>query len=111
MARTGRTLTRNTPSGIRPGRGSCGGVPDSVHRRRSVGAVPVLGPVHGGLVVVRRQLSLLVGVQYIDKCRRTCVMQWQVRCMVLFCAMPGSTANTCSATALGALIVLLLFST
>ena len=29
--------------------------------------------------------------------------------MVLFCAMPGSTANTCSATALGALVVLLFF--
>ena len=87
------------------------GAPDSVHRRRGGGAVPVLGPVHGGLVVVRRQLSLLVGVQYIDKCRCTCVMQWQVRCMVLFCAMPGSTANACSATALGALAVLLLFST
>ena len=106
MARTGGTWTCSTPSGIRPGRGSCGGAPDSVHRRRGVGAVPVLGSV-----VVQRQLSLLVGVQYIDKCRCTCVMQWQVRCMVLFCAMPGSTANTCSATALGALVVLLLFST
>ena len=51
---------------IRPERGSCGGAPDSVHRRRSVGAVPVLGQVHGGPVVVQRQLSLLVGVQYID---------------------------------------------
>ena len=47
MARTGRTLTRNTPSGIRPGRGSCGGAPDSVHRRRVVGAVPVPGQVLG----------------------------------------------------------------
>ena len=29
--------------------------------------------------------------------------------MVLFCAMPGSTADTCSATALGALVVLFFF--
>ena len=29
--------------------------------------------------------------------------------MVLFCAMPGSTANTCSATVSDALVVLLLF--
>ena len=102
MARTGRTWTRNTPSGIRPGRGSCGGAPDSVHRRRGVGAVPVPGQVLGDSSVAR-------GVQYIDKCRCTCVMRWQVRCMVLFCAMPGSTADTCSATALGALVVLLFF--
>ena len=68
MARTGGTWTCSTPSGIRPGRGSCGGAPDSVHRRRGVGAGPVLGQVHGGPVVVQRQLSLLVGVQYIDKC-------------------------------------------
>ena len=34
IARTGRTWTRSTPSGIRPGRGNCGGAPDSVHRRR-----------------------------------------------------------------------------
>ena len=66
MARTGETWTCSTPSGLRPGRCSCG-APDSIHRRRSVGAVPVLGPVHGGPVVVQRQLSLLVGVQYIDK--------------------------------------------
>ena len=45
MARSGRTWTRNTPSGIHPGRGSCGGAPDSVHRRRGVGAVPVLRQV------------------------------------------------------------------
>ena len=51
--------------------------------------------------------SVARGVQYIDNCRCTCVMQWQVCCMVLFCAMPGSTADTCSATALGALVVLL----
>ena len=101
MARTGRTWTRSTPSGIRPGRGSCGGAPDSVHRRRDFRAVPVLGQVHGGPVVVQRHLSLLVGVQYNDKCRCTCVMQWQVRCMVLFCAMPGSTANTCPALLVG----------
>ena len=29
--------------------------------------------------------------------------------MVLFCAMPGSTADTCFAIALGALVVLLFF--
>ena len=41
---------------IRPGKGSCGGAPDSVHRRRGVGAVPVLVQVLGGPVVVQRQL-------------------------------------------------------
>ena len=30
MARTGGTWTCSSPSGIRPGRGSCGGAPDSV---------------------------------------------------------------------------------
>ena len=56
MARTGGTWTCSTHSGIRPGKGSCGGAPDSVHRRRGVGAVPVLGKVLGGPVVVQRQL-------------------------------------------------------
>ena len=28
-------------------------------------------------------------------------MQWQVRCLLLFFAMPGLTVNTCSATAPG----------
>ena len=46
---------------IRPGRGSCGGAPDSVHRRRGVGAVPVLGQVLGGSVVVQRQLRCSLG--------------------------------------------------
>ena len=59
MARTGGTWTCSTPSGIRPGRGSCGGAPDSV--RRGVGAVPVLGQVLGGSVVVQRQLRCSLG--------------------------------------------------
>ena len=45
MARTGGTWTCSTPSGIRPEKG-----------RRGVGAVPVLGQVLGGPVVVQRQL-------------------------------------------------------
>ena len=56
MARTGGTWTCSTHSGIRPAKGSRGGAPDSVHRRRGVGAVPVLGQVLGGPVVVQRQL-------------------------------------------------------
>ena len=55
MARIGGTWTCSTHSGIRHGKGSCGGAPDSVHRRR-VGAVPVLVQVLGGSVVVQRQL-------------------------------------------------------
>ena len=44
-----------------PVRSSCGGAPDSVHRRRGVGAVPVLGQVLGGSVVVQRQLRCSLG--------------------------------------------------
>ena len=43
------------------------GASDPVPRRQGGGAIPVLGQGHGGPSVVQRQVSLLIGVQYIDK--------------------------------------------